>query len=78
MSSENLQNGEYKTSNGSIVNISGKHSGIVKVTFDWFEENACIDCVPELYPKNFGKNDWRLVWHCDVCGGGNAKLELIR
>ena len=68
-----LANGKYRTAGGSTVEISGEHSGKARVEFDWLEEeNACFDCTPEPYP------DWdRLVWHCDVCGGGSAALTLI-
>ncbi len=71
-----MENGKYKTANGSTVEISGKHSGISRVSFYWFEEDACVDCVVEPYPEEFGKYDFRLVWRCD-CGGGNAKLTKL-
>ncbi|MBC8186443.1 hypothetical protein H8E88_35635 [candidate division KSB1 bacterium] len=76
--SEKLENGKYRTKKGSIVTVSGKYSGIAKVEFDWLEEDACIDCVPEPYPEEFGINDYRLIWSCNYCDGGSAKLELIR
>lgn len=41
----NFSNGVYATLRGSIVTVSGKHSGIFTVKFDWLEErNACLDC----------------------------------
>ena len=65
-----LPNGHYRTAAGSQMWISGKHSGISAVEFDWLEEeNACCDCVPCAY-----EDDGDLVWHCEVCGGGRAKL----
>ena len=70
-----MQTGIYKTENGSTVKISGNHSGIAEVDFDWFEEEACADCKCEAYPQWFGPFDWRLVWYCDQCGGGNARLK---
>ena len=73
-----LPNGRYETNNGSILEISGHHGGIVKIQFDWFEEGACIDCECQPYPELFANNDWRIVWCCDVCGGGNAKLHKVR
>lgn len=72
-----LPNGKYKTAAGSTLEVSGKHSGIYKVDFDWFEEGACIDCQCEPYPEEWDKDDWRLIWHCDYCGGGNAKLSNL-
>jgi len=49
--------------------ISGKHGGISTVEFDWVEEDACVECQVESYDI-----DGYLVWHCDYCGGGKAKL----
>ena len=64
-----LANGTYKTVNGSILVVSGKYSGIYEVDFDRYEEeNACEDCKPQPQPDD----DDRLVWSCDVCGGGSA------
>jgi len=62
-------NGIYRTKNGSMMEISGKHSGISKVDFDWLEEGACCDCAPDVYEQH-----GQLVWHCDECGGGSAEL----
>jgi len=76
-----LPNGSYQTPSGSILQISGQCGGIVEVNFDWLEEGGCIDCQVQPYPEEFGLNDWRLVWSCEVCGGGNAKLrefEVVR
>lgn len=68
-----MRNGTYTTKAGSMVEISGKHSGRVAVRFDWMEEeNACFDCQVNPYPENE-----MLTWNCDVCGGGAAKLELL-
>jgi hypothetical protein len=62
-----LTDGHYKTRHGSEMWVKGGRS---KVAFDWLEErNACCDCSPEPYAE-----DGSLVWHCDVCGGGKAKL----
>ena len=61
--------GIYRTEAGSIVEITGKHCGVVSVDFDWFEEGGCCDCVPEPYPE-----EDLLVWNCVLCGGGSAKL----
>lgn len=61
--------GEYRTTAGSVVKISGARCGIVRVDFDWVEEGGCIDCEPDL-------DGDELVWHCDVCGGGSAKVFM--
>ena len=69
-----LPNGKYKTKAGSELTISGKYSGIAGLDFDWFEEpGACCDCKAEPYPEQDGQN-WYIVWHCDNCGEGRAKL----
>ena len=69
-----MKNGKYTTKHGSTVEISGKYGGISTVEFDWFEEpDACCDCEIEPYPE-----DGCLIWHCDECGGGSAKLNLIK
>ncbi|MAO64284.1 MAG: hypothetical protein CL666_04735 [Balneola sp.] len=70
-----LVNGVYETENGSTVEIFGKHSGGSSVSFDWLEENGCLDCEPQAYPEKYDENDVRLVWNCDYCGGGSAKLH---
>ena len=67
-----LPNGKYRTKRGSTVTISGKHGGISRVDFDWCEEDACIDCEPRAYDT-----DGHLVWDCEICGGGMAKLEKV-
>lgn len=69
-----LPNGKYRTKAGSTLEISGKHSGIAAVEFDWLEEdNACCDCDAQAYPSP-GQDGWYLVWDCDECGGGRALL----
>ena len=73
-----LPNGKYRTLAGSTVTISGNHAGVATVEFDWLDEDqACIDCHPEPYPEYWGHAEWRLVWHCAVCGGGSAKLDEV-
>jgi hypothetical protein len=70
-----LPNGKYATAAGSTIELSGKFSGATCVDFDWFEEpEACIDCEVNPYPEDFGDGEWRLVWRCDYCGGGSARL----
>ena len=68
-----LPQGKYITAAGSTMMVSGVHGGVSKVSFDWVEEqNACCDCVPEPYD-----DDGYLVWHCEACNGGKAKLNPI-
>lgn len=67
-----LPPGKYKTKNGSTMTISGKHGGISEVEFKWMEEHACLDCQPEAYD-----DDGYLVWRCDCCDGGKARLNAI-
>jgi hypothetical protein len=65
-----LPPGEYRTEKGSTMTITGPFGGISVVSFDWVEEEpACVDCVPEPYD-----DDGYLVWTCNVCDGGRAKL----
>jgi hypothetical protein len=66
-----LGNGTYRTKAGSTLTISGKHSGIAEVEFDWLEEGACCDCQANAYPDD----DGFLTWDCDECGGGKAELR---
>ena len=68
-----LPNGHYRTAAGSEMHISGAHSGISKVEFDWSSEpDACCDCVPEPY-----EHGGRLHWSCDFCEGGSAQLVPV-
>lgn len=65
-----LSNGRYRTKNGSTMEISSDHCGISTVSFDWVEEDACIDCKVCAYADE----DGFLVWECEHCGGGRAEL----
>ena len=66
-------NEKYTTPNGSTAEISGEYGGKASIDFDWFEEpDACGDCQVESYPE-----DGYLVWHCNRCGGGKAKLTKV-
>ena len=67
-----LPNGEYVTDKGSYMRISGEHSGISEVEWDWLEERACPDCVVDPY-----EDDGCLKWTCKVCGGGYAELRPL-
>ena len=66
-----LPNGTYVTEHGSVMKISGKHSGIYHIEWDRLEEGACFDCV--LNPCEV---DGDLTWCCETCGGGHASLTL--
>ena len=64
-----LTPGTYITKYGSEVTIRDK--GGVIINFDWFEERgACDDCKPEV-----DSDDELLIWECEYCDGGSAKLE---
>lgn len=66
-----MTNGHYQTKNGSEVIVSGEHSGIYDIAFDWLEEdNACIECRPSVH-------DGYLTWSCEYCGGGSAELNRV-
>ena len=71
----NLAKGKYQTASGSTVEISGKHSGISRVSFDWVEENACFDCEVHSYPEEIETGVFALIWTCEICGGGYAELS---
>jgi len=63
-----LSTGEYVTEAGSTLTVARPGSSLV--WFDWVEEEACFDCKAEPYD-----DDGYLVWHCNECGGGKAKLK---
>jgi hypothetical protein len=67
--SETLVVGRYRTAAGSLVTISGAHARNYAIDFDWFEEEACIECHPSVDFESC-----RLVWDCDYCDGGSAEL----
>jgi len=64
-----MKPGLYQTRAGSVMGVTCRHGGRTVVDFDWFEEGACPECHAQAYD-----DDGFLVWHCDVCGGGSAKL----
>lgn len=69
-----LEVGHYRTAAGSFVRVLTRNAGSWAADFDKFEEpDACFDC-------RCVDVDWQeraLVWECDVCGGGMAKLEPV-
>jgi len=71
--SSNLKPGKYSTRAGSIVEIGGKHGGVINIDFDWFEEDACCDSHPYV------EGDY-LHWSCDCCdaGGDGEGSALLR
>ena len=74
-----VENGLYRTTAGSTVELSGTHGGISRVLFDWLEEsNACIECRVDPYPQSEDfQGHFCLVWECDHCGGGYARLFSV-
>jgi hypothetical protein len=71
-----LPNGHYRTKAGSTVEVFGKYSGGVRVSFDWLEEpDACSECSVNPYPEDWGDGTHHLTWSCERCGGGSAVLE---
>lgn len=61
---------KYITDHGSEVTVYD--NGRIVINLDWFEEpEACIECTPEadLIDK------W-LIFSCNECNGGSAKLKL--
>jgi len=63
----------YTTAKGSTVEVWGAHRGRVTISFDWLEEGACIEAVPDACVANPG--DEMLNWSCGCCGSGSARLE---
>lgn len=63
----------YRTDAGSRVEITGKHRGISTIEWDWFEEGAC----PEAHPvADVSRRDEQLLlWSCECCGSGQARLR---
>lgn len=78
MRNNNEHTCKRKVSHGGRFNGGNKreHGGISTIDFDWFEEDACFDCEVQPYPEQFGEDDWRLVWNCEYCSGGNAELII--
>ena len=69
-----MAKGIYETKAGSIIEYSGKYTGINEVTFYWSDEmNACINCEPNTHPEWDGQNIV-LTWTCEDCGEGKAVL----
>lgn len=66
--------GRYVTEHGSRVHVRTPNAGSWTVDFDKFEEpHACLDCrVVDVDP-----NEEALIWECDHCDGGMAKLTKV-
>ena len=67
---------KFMTPSGSTVTVTGEHKGIVTVDFDWFEEEACIDCTPDI-DETRACGFHRLHWTCESCEGGSARLTPL-
>lgn len=65
-----IKSGHYRTTAGSTIEIYGKYQSAWRGQFDRFEEFACDYCVVVDVDRQEGD----LIWECDVCGGGRAKL----
>jgi hypothetical protein len=50
--------------------------GIYAVDFDWFEEDACCDCEPDI-DSSRATNWTTLIWSCCECAGGQAPLMPV-
>lgn len=64
---------DYRTAAGSRVQVSGKHRGIFTVSFDWWEERACIEATPAADVSD--PADAWLRWECPCHEPGMARLE---
>ena len=63
----------YKTEAGSILKIHG--NGLHQLEFDWLEEpGACCDCVPSPYPYEDAEDNLYIIWQCEYCGYGKARI----
>ena len=69
-----MLNGTYRTANGSSVTVEGKHGGCITIDFDWLEEGAFVEAIPEV-----DRDTQELRWTCpDGCGcDGSTQLNLI-
>lgn len=56
----------YRTAAGSTVEVSGAHSGIIDIVFDWFEEGVC--CEARVYTDAPDRDEPRLRWSCECHG----------
>ena len=69
-----LDVGHYKTEHGSYVHVITKNAGSWSAEFDKFEEpDGCFDCRVD----DVDHHEQSLVWSCDYCGGGKARLTKI-
>lgn len=70
-----LEVGHYKTAAGSFVHVKTRNAGSWTADFDRLEEpQACFDC----HSIDVDCHEQALVWCCDECGGGMAKLEPVK
>lgn len=62
----------YRTAAGSRVTVEGRHSGIITIDWDRFEEGACVEARPEAELAD--KAEPMLHWSCACCESGNTRL----
>ena len=66
-----------RTHAGSTVWLIGQRGASVAIELDWFEEeHACFDCEVDI-DATMANGFTRLVWRCEVCGGGEAALRNV-
>ena len=70
-----LSNGIYRTGAGSRLEVSGKHCGSFRLTFEYFDEaGACFECEPNPVPEEWAPGEWRVTWTCRCHQPGSARL----
>lgn len=62
----------FRTEWGSVVEVSGEQRGVFEITFDWFEEGACVEARGSATVDLL--DEPMLNWRCDCCGEGCARL----
>ena len=60
---------EHVSRRGSRVRPVSKSSW--EIIFDWFEEGACIESVPEI-----DRSEPALTWSCECCEDGFVELTV--
>lgn len=61
---------EYVTAKGSVVRPYSKASW--EIEFDWLEEGACVEAVPEVDSADCG-----LTWSCACCCDDGSWVPLV-
>ena len=65
---------KYISAAGSTVTLSGKYDKISDISFDWFEEGRCIECVPYF---NFDDDEPAIIVGCDDCGTTKITVKAV-